>query len=138
MPNRRITPANAMLRAIADADSGISYIDLYTPLTAADGITADPRYVTEGDYLLAPGYNRVAQILAPVVGGKALTTEEFDAHYALIMARTALGRAVMDARRARLTPEGAATVGEAMTLLAGNPAKAELDAMTSRLKSLTE
>lgn len=134
----RITPANAMLRAIADADSGISYIDLYTPLTAADGITADPRYVTEGDYLLAPGYNRVAQILAPVVGGKALTTEEFEAHYALIMARTALGRAVMDARRARLTPEGAATVGEAMTLLAGNPAKAELDAMTSRLKSLTE
>lgn len=134
----RITLANDMLRAIADADSGINYIDLYTPLTAADVITADPRYVTEGDYLLAPGYNRVARILAPIVGGKALTTEEFEAHYALIMARTALGRAVMDARRARLTPEGAAMIGEAMTLLAGNPSKAELDAMTSRMKSLAE
>lgn len=134
----RITAANDMLRAIADADSGINYIDLYTPLTAADGITADPRYVTGGDYLLAPGYNRVAQILAPIVGGKALTTEEFETHYALIMARTALGRAVMGARRARLTPEGAAMIGEAMTLLADNPSKAELDAMTSRIKSLTE
>lgn len=134
----RITAANDMLRAIADADSGINYIDLYTPLTADDGITADPRYVTGGDYLLAPGYNRVAQILAPIVGGKALTTEEFETHYALIMARTSLGRAVMDARRARLTPEGAAMIGEAMTLLAGNPSKAELDAMTSRIKSLTE
>lgn len=134
----RITAANDMLRAIADSDSGINYIDLYTPLTAADGITADPRYVTGGDYLLAPGYNRVARILAPIVGGNALTTGEFEAHYALIMARTALGRAVMDARRARLTPEGAAMIGEAMTLLAGNPSKAELDAMTSRMKSLTE
>ncbi|MDE6588067.1 MAG: hypothetical protein K2K40_07000 [Paramuribaculum sp.] len=134
----RIVAANDMLRALADADSGVNYIDLYTPLTAADGITADPRYVAEGDYILAPGYNRIAQIIAPKVGGHALTTEEFEAHYALIMARTALGREVMKARRSRLTPEGAAMIGEAMTLLAGNPAKAELDAMTSRIKSLTD
>ncbi len=80
----RTIPVNEAIKALADATEGVNYIDIYTPLTVEDNIlVADPTCITD-NYLYGRGYNRVAQILAPLTGGKALAPAEFEEFYSLV------------------------------------------------------
>lgn len=83
----RTIPVNEALRALADSTEGVNFVDIYTPLTAeGNNLEADPTCITD-NYLYARGYNRIAQILAPLTGGHALSTAQFEENYNMIQSR---------------------------------------------------
>ncbi len=90
----RVVPVNTMLQQLAQETENAQYADLYTPLVST-GNVANAAMITS-NYVYGKGYNAIAQVLAPIVGNgaKAMTTEEFDAHYAKIAARTSLGKVI--------------------------------------------
>lgn len=90
----RTIPVNEALRALAESTDGVNFVDIYTPLTTeGNNLEADPSCVTD-NYLYGRGYNRVAQVLAPLTGGQALTTGQFEELYNMIQSRTdAAGKA---------------------------------------------
>lgn len=87
----RVLPVNEALKALAESNQNTVYADICTPLM--NGTTADAKYIT-ANYLYGRGYNKVAQILAPLVGGTAMTDAEFETLYTAIEARTALANAM--------------------------------------------
>lgn len=123
-------PFNDRLKALANSFDNVNYVDIYTPLSINGGADADPACIT-GNYVYGKGYNRIAQVLAPLTGGTAMTDAQFDAHYALLMARTELGALMQKA--AGSSPELTAAVADARKLLRGNPSLDELEAAVSRL-----
>lgn len=96
----RVQPMNEMLKALAEETENAQYLDLYSVLVDENN-SANPELMKQ-DYVYAKGYNKIAQVLAPVVGrgAKALSDKEFDANYAYIQARTELGKAVETAKSA--------------------------------------
>lgn len=94
----RVVPMNLMLMQIAKETPNAEFVDIYSPLLGEDG-GANPEMVKQ-EYVYAKGYNRIAQALAPVVGNgaKAMSSKDFDKHYALIQAREALGKALEKAK----------------------------------------
>ncbi|MCM1028147.1 MAG: GDSL-type esterase/lipase family protein [Pseudoflavonifractor sp.] len=124
----RIVPANDRLKALCAEMEGVNFVDIYTPLTS--GVNqADATCITN-NYLYGKGYNKVAQVLAPLTGGKAMTDAEFEAHYALINARTAAGKLV----QALLDRDPANEVAaNALKTLAGTPTLAEVNALATPL-----
>jgi len=86
----RVEPFNNALKAIADANTEVTYVDIYTPLL--NGNVANTAYFS-GNYLDGKGYVEVARILAGYMGGgvKAVTREETDERYDLLTARNNFG-----------------------------------------------
>lgn len=90
----RVLPMNTQLQALAAEIENAEYVDICTPLMT-DANVANTTMFTS-NYVYGRGYNAIARILAPVVGNgaHALSAEEFEAHYAKIQARTALGNVI--------------------------------------------
>lgn len=137
----RVTPVNRAIRSLAQAE-GIRYVDLYTPLIGPDG-AARPDMVKQ-NYIYAPGYNAIAQVLAPVVGNgaKAMNPADFERHYALIQARTQLGNSMERGRRAiadhpDIAPRLKPLIKEAEKLLrSSNPSLERMEAVADAFNKL--
>lgn len=123
-------PFNDRLKALANSLDNVNFVDIYTPLSISGGADADPACIV-GNYVYGKGYNRIAQVLAPLTGGSAMTDEQFDAHYALLMARTELGALMQKASGS--SPELKAAVADARKLLRGEPSLEQLQEAVARL-----
>jgi len=68
-------------------------------MTTADG-ARDAELVNGNNYITGKGYIRLARTIAPYIGTdvSVMTDDEFDAHYALINARQALGSSIVTAK----------------------------------------
>jgi lysophospholipase L1-like esterase len=140
---------NAKLEEIAAAYDNCTYIDTYTPMTTADG-ARDAELVNGNNYITGKGYIRLARTIAPYIGTdvSVMTDDEFDAHYALINARQALGSSIVTAKNITVgtttgtyTAEGVAPllakVEDALALLAKDGATVdEIQAASAELETL--
>lgn len=111
MNTSRIAPFNELIKAIADADDSVEYVDIYTGFIS-NGV-ANTSYFT-GDYLYGMGYVKVAQKIAEAIDDEsivALTDEEAQANLDQFNMRSALGNSIVTAMK---LPEGTG-VGEYTT-----------------------
>ena len=140
----RVVAFNKQLKAIADADNDIEYIDLYTPFVS--GGVASSSYFS-GSYLNAFGYVKVAQKIAEALPDEslvALSDAEAQRNYRTFELRSALGKALVVAGRLK---EGngvgeysvealaglTAVVDEAYSLLVDGGTDDEFAAVVSRI-----
>ncbi len=82
----RIKEFNEMILSLADKYDNAVYADIYTPLAQNTD-----KYITQ-NYLYAPGYAKVAEVLAPLLGTGCLTEQEFNDLYANNSARMRAGQ----------------------------------------------
>lgn len=103
--NSRVKQFNQHLREMA-ATGGDTYVDIFSPLALPDG-SPDPAYITD-NYVYAAGYNRIARVLAPLIGDdcSVMSEEEFTSHHATIEARRRLGLVI---NKALTLPVGTTT-----------------------------
>ena len=90
----RVVPFNDRLKAIADSDEMVEYIDIYTGFDS-NGITSSEFF--SGSYLNGFGYVKVAQRIAAAIPDEALvalTDEEAQHNYRAFELRSALGNAL--------------------------------------------
>ena len=95
----RVIKFNECLKAMADADAAIEYIDIYTGFE--NGNVASNGYFS-GNYLNAFGYVEVAQRIAAALPDEALvalTDEEAQRNYRTFELRSALGNALVVAAK---------------------------------------
>ena len=95
----RVMPFNECLKAMADADAAIEYIDIYTGFE--NGNVASNGYFS-GNYLNAFGYVEVAQRIAAALPDEAfvaLTDDEAQHNYRTFELRSALGNALVVAAK---------------------------------------
>ncbi|MBR4968291.1 MAG: hypothetical protein IKY19_08715 [Bacteroidaceae bacterium] len=95
----RVVPFNNLLKAIADADEKIEYIDIYTGFEKNNVAGSD---FFSGNYLNGFGYVKVAQRIADALPDEALvalTDEEARCNYRTFELRTALGDALVVAAK---------------------------------------
>lgn len=83
---------NDRLRTLAASNPGVNYVDIYSPLTVPGNILRADTTCIRDNYLYGRGYNRIAQVLAPLTGGKALSPEEFEENLVVIGAQEAMPR----------------------------------------------
>uniref|UniRef100_UPI00359FB244 GDSL-type esterase/lipase family protein n=1 Tax=Prevotella heparinolytica TaxID=28113 RepID=UPI00359FB244 len=88
-----VVPFNGKLQMLA-AETGAAYVDLYTSLVAPNG-AANISYISE-NYVYGHGYVKIAQIIAPLMGGgvSALTDEAANRCYSTFKARAGLGNII--------------------------------------------
>ncbi len=123
----RVIPANDHIKAMCAGMDGVNFVDIYSAL--ADTTAAKTDCITQ-NYLYGRGYNKVAQVLAPLVGGRALSDTDWEAHYALINARATAGTLIQ-----RLLDADAsdATAAAAMKTLSTAPSLAEVNTLIASL-----
>lgn len=95
----RVIKFNECLKAMADADAAIEYIDIYTGFES--GNIASTGYFS-GNYLNAFGYVEVAQRIAAALPDEALvalTDEDAQRNYRTFELRSALGNALVVAAK---------------------------------------
>ena len=95
----RVIKFNECLKAMADADAAIEYIDIYTGFE--NGNVASSGYFS-GNYLNAFGYVEVAQRIAAALPDEALvalTDDEAQRNYRTFELRSALGNALVVAAK---------------------------------------
>lgn len=93
--NARVKSFNEKIKAIADADQSVTYVDQYSGMM--NGETRVQDYFMGGDYVSGKGYAKITQAMAPHLteeGAKAITDEEAIAQYDLLSARNRLGSAI--------------------------------------------
>jgi len=120
--SNRVVPFNQKLKAIADADAQVEYIDLYTDFQ--NNNVAKSEYFT-GNYLYGMGYVKVAQKLAAALGEAditALTDAQAKANYDTFQRRTTLSQAIYTVGK---LSEGTEVGQYAATDLAGVKSKVE-------------
>lgn len=88
-----IVKYNEAMKAIANEEEGVEFLDIYTPLVNGD--VADTRYSTDGR-VYGKGYVRIAQTMLPLVRevdpqAKVISDSECNALYNKIAARKTLG-----------------------------------------------
>lgn len=99
----RVVVFNDKIKAIADEDENIGYVDIYTGFVNNNVCKSE---YFNGNYLYGKGYVKVAQKIASVItdeGLVALTDEQANAAYTRFTNRTALGNAIV---KAASLPEG--------------------------------
>ena len=119
----RVVPFNAKIKAIADADSQVEYVDLYTDFVS--GNVGNSKYFT-GNYLYGMGYAKVAQKIAAALNDPAivaLTDAQAQANYDRFEMRTTLAKAIF---QVSTLPEGNGVGEYSAEALA--PLKSKLDA----------
>ena len=86
----RTLPINDRLKALAESNDNVNYIDIYSCLAdPTDHLSADTTCIRD-NYLYGRGYNRVARVLAPEVGGHAMSADEYEENVKMIEEREAL------------------------------------------------
>ena len=145
----RVVEFNKQLKAIADADDSMEYIDLYTDFVS--GGVVDDSYFS-GSYLNAFGYVKVAQKIAEAIPDEslvALTDTEAQRNYHTFELRSALGNALVVASRlkegdgageysARALAGLTAVVDEAYSLLVDGGTDDEYSAVASRVTAAAD
>ena len=146
---RRVVPFNNLLKAIADADEKIEYIDIYTGFESNN--VASGEYFS-GSYLNGFGYVKVAQCIAESLADEALaplTDAEARLNYRTFELRSALGDALVVAAKLKEgdgVGEYSATalaalnalVDEAYSMLSGGATEEEFTAMASQITSAAQ
>lgn len=145
----RVQPFNNKLKAMAEADGKLQYIDIYTGFES-NGVASGDYF--NGSYLNGFGYVKVAQKIAEALPGEALvalTDDEARNNYRKFELRSALGNALAIAGRLKEgngVGEYSATalamlkslVDEAYMLLAGNATDDEYSAMSSKITTAAQ
>lgn len=145
----RVVPFNNLLKAIADADEKIEYIDIYTGFESNNVASSD---YFSGSYLNGFGYVKVAQCIAAALPDEALvalTDEEARLNYRTFELRTALGDALVVAAKLKggdgvgeysSTALAAlnALVDEAYSMLAGGATEEEFTAMAAQITAAAQ
>ena len=145
----RVVPFNNLLKAIADADGMVEYIDIYTGFE--NGGVASSDYFS-GSYLNGFGYVKVAQSIAESLADEALvalTDEEARFNYRTFELRSALGDALVVAAKLKegdgvgeysSTALAAlnALVDEAYSMLAGGATEEEFTAMAAQITAVAQ
>ncbi len=145
----RVVPFNNLLKAIADADGMVEYIDIYTGFE--NGGVASSDYFS-GSYLNGFGYVKVAQCIAAALPDEALvalTDEEARLNYRTFELRGALGDALVVAAKLK-EGDGVgeysstvlaalnALVDEAYSMLAGGATEEEFTAMAAQITAAAQ
>ena len=145
----RVVPFNNLLKAIADADGMVEYIDIYTGFE--NGGVASSDYFS-GSYLNGFGYVKVAQCISAALPDEALvalTDEEARLNYRTFELRGALGDALVVATKLKEgdgVGEYSATalaalnalVDEAYSMLAGGATEEEYTAMAAQITAAAQ
>ena len=145
----RVVPFNNLLKAIADADEKIEYIDIYTGFESNNVASGD---YFSGSYLNGFGYVKVAQCIAESLADEALaplTDAEARLNYRTFELRSALGDALVVAAKLKEgdgVGEYSATalaalnalVDEAYSMLAGGATEEEFTAMAARITAAAQ
>ena len=145
----RVVPFNNLLKAIADADGMVEYIDIYTGFESGGVASSD---YFSGSYLNGFGYVKVAQCIAAALPDEALvalTDEEARLNYRTFELRTALGDALAVAAKLKegdgvgeysSTALAAlnALVDEAYSMLAGSTTEEEFTAMAAQITAAAQ
>ncbi len=142
----RIVPFNNRLQKIAEEDTQIGFIDIYSSL--ANGNVADSRYISN-NYLMGMGYVKVAQKIAEAIDDAdivAITDEEAENNYRTFRLRSTLGNAIATATALKegngvgeYTAESLAELkkvtGEAYKLLQTGGTEEEFQAMGEKIST---
>ena len=145
----RVVPFNNLLKAIADADEKIEYIDIYTGFESNNVASGD---YFSGSYLNGFGYVKVAQCIAESLADEALaplTDAEARLNYRTFELRSALGDALVVAAKLKEgdgVGEYSATalatlnalVDEAYSMLAGGATEEEFTAMAAQITAAAQ
>ena len=145
----RVVPFNNLLKAIADADEKIEYIDIYTDFESNNVASGD---YFSGSYLNGFGYVKVAQCIAESLADEALaplTDAEARLNYRTFELRSALGDALVVAAKLKEgngVGEYSATalaalnalVDEAYLMLAGGATEEEFTAMAAQVTAAAQ
>ena len=145
----RVVPFNNLLKAIADSDGMVEYIDIYTGFE--NGGVASSDYFS-GSYLNGFGYVKVAQCISAALPDEALvalTDEEARLNYRTFELRGALGDALVVAAKLKEgdgVGEYSATalaalnalVDEAYSMLAGGATEEEFTAMATQITAAAQ
>ena len=97
--SNRVAPFNQMIKAIADSDTSISFLDIYTDF-AQDNVASNKYF--NGSYLRGMGYVKIAQKMAEVIANEnivALTDIEAEKNYRTFELRNTLSNAIAKAER---------------------------------------
>lgn len=91
----KYVPFNDSLRAMAEGDERLTYIDTYTPMLSGNVANTD---LINGNYILGRGYVKFANVIAPYIGDCHPISEAAAAErYTLNVARNTLGQAIHNA-----------------------------------------
>ena len=145
----RVKPFNERLKAMADADDVVEYIDIYTGFES-DGVASGEFFV--GSYLNGFGYVKVAQKIAAALFDEAmvaLTDAEARQNYRTFELRTALGNALVVAAKlkegdgvgeypASALSELNALVDEAYSMLLDGATEEEYTVMATRITAAAQ
>lgn len=145
----RVVLFNNLLKAIADADGMVEYIDIYTGFESGGVASSD---YFSGSYLNGFGYVKVAQCIAAALPDEALvalTDEEARLNYRTFELRSALGDALVVAAKLKegygvgeysSTALAAlnALVDEAYSMLAGGATEEEFTAMATQITAAAQ
>lgn len=145
----RVVPFNERLKAIADADGMVEYIDIYTGFEN-NGIASSEYF--SGSYLNAFGYVEVAQRIAAALPDEALvalTDEEAQRNYRTFELRSALGNALVVAAKLKegdgtgeYSPSALAGLGslvdEAYSMLANGTSEDEYTALAAQITAAAQ
>ena len=140
----RVVPFNNQLKAIADSDGQIEYIDIYSGFESNN--VASSTYFN-GSYLNGFGYVKVAQKIAGALADKeltALTDEEAQRNYRTFELRSALGNALTIAGKlkegdgtgeysAEVLYELSSLIDDAYALLAGDASEEQYNAISAQI-----
>lgn len=140
----RVVAFNNKLKAIAEADENIEYIDIYTDFVSGNVASSD---YFSGSYLNAFGYVKVAQKIAEALPDEqlvALTDAEARQNYNTFELRSALGNALVVASKLKEGDDAGeysadaladltAIVDEAYSLLMNGGADNEYSAVASSM-----
>ena len=140
----RVVPFNNQLKAIADSDGQIEYIDIYSGFE--NNNVASSTYFN-GSYLNGFGYVKVAQKIAGALADEeltALTDEEAQRNYRTFELRSALGNALAIAGRfkegygtgeypAEVLYELSSLIDDAYALLAGDASEEQYNAISAQI-----
>ena len=142
----RVVPFNERLKAIAQSDEKVEYIDIYTDF-AKNNVSSSSYF--SNSYLNAMGYVKVAQKIAEALSDEKLAPLSFEAartNYRMFEFRSALGNALASAsllKEGNGAGEYSATaladlnalVDEAYDLLSKGGSEAEFSNMATRISS---
>ena len=145
----RVVTFNNLLKAIADADGMVEYIDIYTGFESGGVASSD---YFSGSYLNGFGYVKVAQCISAALPDEALvalTDEEARLNYRTFELRGALGDALVVAAKLKEgdgVGEYSATalaalnalVDEAYSMLAGGATEEEFTAMATQITAAAQ
>lgn len=143
---QKYVPYNDSLRALAETDSMLTYVDTYTPMLNGSVANTD---LISGNYILGRGYVKFANTIAPYIEGcTPITEEDAAARYTLNQSRNTLGQAIHSALNLTMAADVSrydsvaiatldSTLNVASVALAASVAADSLSALTTAVNAAT-